>query len=192
MCNALNLLSWAGLVPHGVCKPWQDSEESGKLESGWHMKSFLKCHCLWHEGWFQCLCLPSGPFSDRCSRWTSLTAFPTSMRPTLCQSRLPDDRGRRLCSYSQDSRHSCEWAAGISSPAEETAECSDLLLPWNQKNEKRELPSLPLSWHMSSSVLWAENHTELPGKMLQLGLEIHCTSGVVYVPQILQWPDWFK
>lgn len=38
-------------------------------------------------------------------------------------------------------------------------------------------------------VLWAENHPELPGKMLQLTLEICCSSGVVYVPQILQWPD---
>lgn len=143
MCNALNLLSWAGwsvissfscLVPHGVCKPWKDCQESGKLESSWHMKSFLKCHCMWHEGWFQCLCLPSGPFSDRCSRWTSLTAFPVSMRPTLCQSRMPDDRGKWLCLYSQDSWHSCEWAAGTSSSAEGTAECSDLLQPWDQEH----------------------------------------------------------
>lgn len=85
MCNALNPLARAGwsavssiscLVPHGVCKPWQDSEESGKLESGWHTKSFLKCHCLSHKGLFQHLCLPSGLFSNRCSRWTSLTALP--------------------------------------------------------------------------------------------------------------------
>lgn len=101
MRNALNLLSRAGwsvvssfscLVPHGICEPWQHSEESGKLESGWHMKSFLKCHCLWHEGSFQHLCLPSGLFSNRCSRWTSLTAFLASMRPTHRQSGMPDDR----------------------------------------------------------------------------------------------------
>ena len=81
MCNALNPLSRAGWsvvsssscsVPHGVCEPWQDSEESGKLESGWHMKSFLKCHCLWHEASFQHLCLPSGLFSNRCSRYKLL------------------------------------------------------------------------------------------------------------------------
>lgn len=36
--------------------------------------------------------------------------------------------------------------------------------------------------HELHTVLWAENHPELPGKMLQLGLEICCISGAVYVP----------
>lgn len=103
MCSLEQLisdLSFSCLVPHGVCKPWQDSEESGKLESGWHMKSFLKCHCLWHEGLLQCLCLPSGPFSDRCSWWTSFTAFLTSIRPTLCQSRMPvTEEGGFACTH---------------------------------------------------------------------------------------------
>lgn len=81
-----------------------------------------------------------------------LTAFLASMRPALCQSRVPDDTGGWLCLYSQDSWHSCEWAAGTSSPAEGMAERSDLLSPWDQVHEKHGLPSLPLSSHMNSTV----------------------------------------
>lgn len=48
-----------------------------------------------------------------------------------------------------------------------------------------------LSWH-TNGILWAEDHPELQGKMLQLGLEICCSSGVFCVPQTLQWSDWLR
>lgn len=159
MHNALNPLSRAGWsvvsnfsrsVPHGVCKPWQDSEESGKLESGWHMKSFLKCHCLWHEGSFQHLCLPSGLFSNRCSRWTSLTAFLASMRPThqpspRCQ--MTEESG-----FAHTSRTRSIFVNEQQGPAFLQKEILNALIYCHRGTGSMKSLGFPeaLSWHMNS------------------------------------------
>lgn len=63
---------------------------------------------------------------------------------------------------------------------------------WDWEHERLGLPSSSVLPHELQGTLWAENHPELQGKMLQLGLEICCSSGVVYVPQTLWWPKWLK
>lgn len=200
MCNGLNLLSWGGwsvissfscLVPHGVCKPWQDSEESGKLESAgiWnHSWSATVCDMRDYSNVFACLqdLFLTGA-ADELLLQPSLWAWDQPSASPGCQ--MTEEGG--FAHTHKDSWYSCEWAAGTSSSAEGMAECSHFLSPWDQEHEKQKLPSLPLSWHINS--------TASSGLRTTLNCQEKCYSWdwkCIASLESFMWPkfcsDWFK